>query len=96
MTIERAEVHRIAHLARLELTEAELDRLGDDLNKILAYVEKLGELDTTGVPTLEHAAEVGDTLRDDTPRPSLPREKGLAVAPKTADGCFAVPKIIEQ
>lgn len=95
MTIQRDEVLKIARLARLELTEAELASLGDDLNKILAYVEQLSALDTTGVPSLEHAAEVGDTWRDDVSRPSLPRERGLAVAPAVADGCFQVPKIIE-
>ena len=95
MSIERDEVRKIGHLARLELTDAEIGALGEDLNKILAYVEQLNGLDTTGVPTLEHAAEVGDTWRDDVNRPSLPREKGLGVAPAQADGCFSVPKIIE-
>ena len=95
MSIERDEVLKIGKLARLQLTEAEVGALGDDLNKILAYVAQLNALDTTGVPTLEHAAEVGDTWRDDENRPSLPREKGLSVAPDQADGCFSVPKIIE-
>lgn len=95
MTIERNEVLKIAHLARLELTEEEIERLGRDLNQILGYVDKLGELDTSGVPTLEHAAEMEDAWRDDEPRPSLPREAAMAVAPSTRDGCFQVPKIIE-
>lgn len=95
MTIARDEVRKIAHLARLELTDAELDALEGDLNAILGYVAKLEELDTGGVPTLEHAAEAGDTWRDDAPRPSLPREKALEAAPDPADGCFSVPKIIE-
>lgn len=95
MTIERDEVQRIAHLARLKLTEDECDALGRDLNAILAYVEQLNELDTDGVPTLAHAAETGDTWREDALRPSLPREAVLERAPKTGDGCFAVPKIIE-
>jgi len=95
VSIERDEVRKIALLARLELTDAELDGLQGDLNAILGYVAKLEELDTQGVPTLEHAAEAGDTWRDDENRPSLPREKALAPAPEPADGCFSVPKIIE-
>jgi aspartyl-tRNA(Asn)/glutamyl-tRNA(Gln) amidotransferase subunit C len=95
MTIERDEVLKIAHLARLKLTDDECAALGRDLNAILAYVEKLGELDTEGVPTLAHAAETGDTWRADENRPSLPRDEALRNAPKAADGCFAVPKIIE-
>ncbi|MDH4228284.1 MAG: Asp-tRNA(Asn)/Glu-tRNA(Gln) amidotransferase subunit GatC [Nitrospirota bacterium] len=93
--ISRNEVLKIAKLGRLRLTDAEVDALGKDLNAILGYVAKMGELDTTGVPTLEHAAEFGDTCRDDENRPSLPREEALASAPRTGDGCFAVPKIIE-
>lgn len=95
MSIERDEVRKIGQLARLELTEPEIDSLVVDMNKMLTYVEQLNALDTTGVPTLEHAAEAGDTWRDDINRPSLPRELGLAVAPSQADGCFSVPKIIE-
>jgi len=95
VTIERDEVRKIAHLARLELTDAELAALEGDLNAILGYVAALERLDTTGVPTLEHAAEAGDTWRDDESRPSLPRERALESAPEQADGCFSVPKIIE-
>jgi aspartyl-tRNA(Asn)/glutamyl-tRNA(Gln) amidotransferase subunit C len=95
VTIGRDEVAKIAHLARLKLTEAETAALGRDLNAILAYVEKLNELDTEGVPTLAHAAEAVDAWRDDAPRPSLPQEEALAPGPRTADGCFSVPKIIE-
>jgi len=95
MTIARDEVRKIAHLARLELTDAEMDALEGDLNAILGYVAKLETLDTSGVPTLEHAAEAGDTWRDDANRPSLERERALESAPDQADGCFSVPKIIE-
>ena len=95
MTIGPDEVLKIGHLARLNLTEAEVASLGKDLNAILAYVETLNALDTTGVPTLAHAAEAGDTWRDDTPRPSLAPEEALTNAPRTGDGCFSVPKIIE-
>lgn len=95
MTIGRDEVQHIALLARLKLTDDECDALGRDLNAILAYVDQLGELDTEGVPTLAHAAETGDTWREDENRPSLPREAVLQVAPLTGDGCFAVPRIIE-
>jgi aspartyl-tRNA(Asn)/glutamyl-tRNA(Gln) amidotransferase subunit C len=95
VTIGPDEVLKIGHLARLNLTEGEVAALGKDLNAILAYVETLNELDTTGVPTLENAAEAGDTWRDDELRPSLGTEEALKNAPRTGDGCFAVPKIIE-
>lgn len=95
MTIGPDEVLKIGHLARLNLTEAEVASLGKDLNAILAYVETLNALDTTGVPTLAHAAEAGDTWRDDVSRPSLATEEALENAPRTGDGCFSVPKIIE-
>jgi aspartyl-tRNA(Asn)/glutamyl-tRNA(Gln) amidotransferase subunit C len=95
VTIARDEVRKIAHLARLQLTDAELIALEGDLNAILGYVATLERLDTTNVPTLEHAAEAGDPWRDDANRPSLPREKALESAPEQADGCFSVPKIIE-
>ncbi len=95
MSIETNEVRKIAQLARLELTDDEVTSLSADMSNILAYIAQLNELDTTGVPPLEHAAEAGETMRDDTPRPSLERERGLSVAPKVENGCFAVPKIIE-
>jgi len=95
VTIGQDEVQKIAHLARLNLTEAETATLGRDLNAILAYVGQLNELDTEGVPTLAHAAEAVDAWREDANRPSLPQEGALAPGPKTAGGCFAVPKIIE-
>lgn len=95
MTIQTGEVRKIAHLARLELTDAECAALEGDLNAILAYVAKLEELDTEGVPTLEHAAEAGDTWRDDANRPGLSQQDALAPSPDTGQGCFSVPKIIE-
>ena len=95
MSVGNEEVKKIAKLARLELTGDEVTALGADLNAILGYVDQLSALDTTGVPTLEHAAEFGDSWRDDENRPSLPRERSLEVAPRSVDGCFAVPKIIE-
>ncbi len=95
MSVDANEVRKIAHLGRLELNDAEIEALGRDLNNILGYVSKLSELDTEGIATLEHAADFGETLRADENRPSLPREESLENAPKSENGCFAVPKIIE-
>ncbi len=95
MSIKQSEVLKIGHLARLELTPDEAASLEGDLNAILAYVDQLNELDTSGIATTEHAAEAGDTYREDKPGTSLPNEQALAGAPDSKDGCFQVPKIIE-
>lgn len=95
MSIKQSEVLKVGHLARLELTPEEAASLESDMNAILAYVDQLNELDTTGIATTEHAAEAGDTFREDKPGASLPNDQAMAVAPDAKDGCFQVPKIIE-
>jgi aspartyl-tRNA(Asn)/glutamyl-tRNA(Gln) amidotransferase subunit C len=89
--IDRSEVLHVARLARLELTEDEVERMTSELSKVLDYIEKIGELDLEGVPPTSHVVEVTDALRDDEPRPSLPREEALAPAPAVADDGFEVP-----
>ena len=94
----RADVARIATLARLELTETELDLYARQLGGILEYAERIQEVDTEGVPpyATTFAGPTGDALRDDTPVPSLSREDALLNAPQgdRTSGTFVVPKVI--
>jgi aspartyl-tRNA(Asn)/glutamyl-tRNA(Gln) amidotransferase subunit C len=89
--IDRDQVLHVARLARLALTDEELERMPGELSKILEHVEKMGELDLDGVEPTTHVVEVQNVLRDDEPRPCLPRERALAGAPDVADGGFRVP-----
>ena len=81
----------MARLARLELSEEEVERMCAELSTILDHIEKISELDLEGVPPTSHVVEVENALRADEPRPSLPREVVLAAAPEAVDGGFAVP-----
>jgi aspartyl-tRNA(Asn)/glutamyl-tRNA(Gln) amidotransferase subunit C len=89
--IDRDQVLHVARLARLELSDEEVERMAAELSTILDHIEKISELDLDGVPPTTHVAEVENALRADEPRPSLPREVALAAAPEVADGGFAVP-----
>ena len=94
--ITREEVTHVARLARLELSAAELDRMGQELDGILSYIDKLRALDTEGVEPTSHAVPLVNVMRDDEPAPSLPPGEMLANAPDPAGGLFRVPKIIEE
>jgi aspartyl/glutamyl-tRNA(Asn/Gln) amidotransferase, C subunit len=94
MRITKDEVRHVAELARLNLSDAEEDRMTDQLNAILTYVTKLDELDTTGVAVTTHTQPVTNAFREDIVCPSLPREKGLANGPKQNGESFVVPRII--
>jgi aspartyl-tRNA(Asn)/glutamyl-tRNA(Gln) amidotransferase subunit C len=89
--IDRDQVLHVARLARLELTEEEVERMSKELSDVLGHIEKIGELDLMGVPPTTHVIEVSNALRPDEPEPSLPREVALANAPAVADGGFLVP-----
>jgi aspartyl-tRNA(Asn)/glutamyl-tRNA(Gln) amidotransferase subunit C len=95
MALTREEVAEIAQLARLALSDVELDSLRGDLDAILAHVAVLAEVDTTGVEPMTHAVPALLRLRDDKTEPSLPVEVALADAPASRDGCFEVPAIIK-
>lgn len=94
MALTREEVLHVAKLARLSLDPDEVDRFTRQLNDILAYVEKLQEVDTQGVPPMAHAVPVYNVFREDEATPSLPREEGLANAPAQEEGTFVVPRVI--
>jgi aspartyl-tRNA(Asn)/glutamyl-tRNA(Gln) amidotransferase subunit C len=89
--IDRAQVLHVARLARLELTDEEVERMAGELAKILDHIDKISELDLDGVPPTSHVVDVGSALRPDEPRPSLPREVALAQPPDRADDGFRVP-----
>jgi aspartyl-tRNA(Asn)/glutamyl-tRNA(Gln) amidotransferase subunit C len=95
MKITKQEVEHVAKLGRLELTGDEKERLTDQLSNILTYIEKLNQLDTTGVEPTSHVLDIHNVMREDTPRESLPQERALANAPEKAAGHYKVPKIIE-
>ena len=90
--LSRDQVLHVARLARLELTEEEIERYGAELSKVLNWVETIEELgDLSGVKPTSHVVEVENVLRADEPRPSLPREKALESAPDMANSGFRVP-----
>ena len=95
MAVTRDEVLHIATLARLRLTDAEAETYEGQLSEILNYVDKLNELDTTGVEPTTHAVELQMQLRDDEVEQRLEREDVLGGAPDRAEGHFRVPKVVE-
>lgn len=94
MALTREEVLHVAHLARLSLKPEEIETFTRQLSDILAYMAKLQEVDTTGVPPLAHVIPLSDAFRDDVVKPSLPREESLANAPEREEGTFVVPRVI--
>jgi aspartyl-tRNA(Asn)/glutamyl-tRNA(Gln) amidotransferase subunit C len=89
--IDREQVLHVARLARLALSEEELERLGAQLNDILAAVGKVAELDLEDVPPTSHPLDLANVWADDEPRPSLPTEDALANAPDRDGHLFRVP-----
>jgi aspartyl-tRNA(Asn)/glutamyl-tRNA(Gln) amidotransferase subunit C len=91
MAIDRDEVLHVARLARLALTDEEVERLGAQLNAILEAVGKVSELDLEGVEPTAHPLDLVNVWAEDEPRPSLPVEEALANAPDCEQGFFKVP-----
>ena len=89
--IDREQVLHVARLARLELSDAEVERMSSELSSILDHIEKISELDLDNVDPTSHVVEVENVLRADEPRESWPRERILEPAPDPADGGFRVP-----
>ena len=89
--IDREQVLHVARLARLQLDDAEVERMVGELSKVLDWIEKIEELDLEGVPPTSHVVEVANALRADEPRPCLPREVALAAAPSRTEDGFLVP-----
>jgi aspartyl-tRNA(Asn)/glutamyl-tRNA(Gln) amidotransferase subunit C len=83
--LDRAQVLHVARLARLELSEDEVQRMAGELSKVLDHIEKIRELDLTGVPPTSHVVDVAGVVRVDDPEPSLPVEVALASAPEPVE-----------
>ncbi len=92
--ITRDEVRHVAKLARLELSEAEEERMTGQMNGILEYMDKLNEIDTNGISATTHAIQLQNVFRPDEVRNSLERQEALTNAPETDGVNFIVPKVI--
>ena len=95
MSLNSADVRRIARLARLEVSAEEAERTRDQLNGILAFVEQLQAVDTAGITPMAHAVDVVQRLRPDEVTEIDRRAAFQAVAPETEGGLYLVPKVIE-
>ncbi len=99
MKLTEKDVRHLAELANLALTDDEIGRMAQDLDNILMHIDKLNELDTTGVEPMAQVlydAEETATLREDRERPPLGNTAALANAPSAGGGYFKVPKVIER
>ncbi|HEX2273156.1 MAG TPA: Asp-tRNA(Asn)/Glu-tRNA(Gln) amidotransferase subunit GatC [Acidimicrobiales bacterium] len=94
--ISRDDVAHVAGLARLRLTDEELDRFTEQLGAVLDHAADVAALDTSGVPPTAHPLPLANVLRPDTAVPSLDREEVLAQAPAAEDGRFRVPRILGE
>ena len=95
MALDKATVAHIATLARIRLSEAEIEPLAEELSHILTWVEQLNEVDTSGVAPMASAASVSRPMRDDAVTDGGCREAILGNAPRAARGFFTVPKVVE-
>lgn len=95
MKVTKETIEHLANLARLNLTGNEKERLASDMEKIIFNMDKLNELDTSDIKPMEHVIPISNVLREDKAEKSYDREKILANAPLSEDGCFKVPKIVE-
>ena len=95
MSVDTQQVRHIAKLARIAMSDAEVEAMVPELNNILGWVEQLGEVDTDGVEPLTAVIDNHLRLRDDVVNDGRIRDKVLANAPDAQHGFFAVPKVIE-
>ena len=96
MTIDKETVEKVAHLARLELSETEKQDMIHDMSKILDFMAKLNELDTTGVEPLVYMTDGANVLRNDVVKQQITHEEALENAPKHDKDYFLVAKVIEK
>ncbi|MBE7376091.1 Asp-tRNA(Asn)/Glu-tRNA(Gln) amidotransferase subunit GatC [Pseudomonas lopnurensis] len=95
MALERTEVEKIAHLARLGLAEADLPRTTETLNNILGLIDRMQAVDTCGIEPLAHPLETTQRLRADVVTERNQRDAYQAIAPAVEDGLYLVPRVIE-
>ena len=91
----KVDIEKVAKLARLRLSEDEKRRFEGQLDQILAHIEQLSRVDTTGVEPTSHAIPIHNAFREDEIKPSFPKEEVMGIAPAQEDGHFKVPRIIE-
>ncbi len=96
MTIDKETVDKIAHLARLELSAGETDEMIKDMSKILDFMAKLNEIDTSGIEPLVYMTDEVNVLRDDVVKQQITHQEALLNAPKHDDDYFLVAKVIEK
>jgi aspartyl-tRNA(Asn)/glutamyl-tRNA(Gln) amidotransferase subunit C len=96
MSLSRQDVAKVGLLARLALTEPELERMTGELSKIVDFVSQLGELDTDRVEPLAHPLDTRNVFREDEPRPCLTTAEALANAPRHDGSCFLVPAVLGE
>ena len=94
MALTPDQVRHVAVLARLGLTDEQVDKLTGELSSILEHIEKISELDLTDVEPMAHAVDVTNVTRADENRPGLTQEQALSNAPESADGAFVIPRIV--
>lgn len=95
MSLEKSDVEKIAHLARLAVSEDELDSVASDLSNILDLVEQMNAVDTTGVEPMAHPLHMLQRLREDVVTEMDQRDLFQSIAPETENGLYLVPKVIE-
>ena len=95
MALQRSDVEKIAHLARLEISEADTSSYAENLSNILALVEQMNAINTDGVQPLAHPLETTQRLRDDEVGEENQRDRFQSIAPQVEDGLYLVPKVIE-
>lgn len=94
MSLSKADVEKVSVLARLKLTDDELETMTRQLDHVIQYVQQLDELDTSDIQPMAHGADLSNVFADDVLRASLPREAALANAPKRDDECYLVPAVL--
>lgn len=94
--ISRTEVAHLAHLARLDVTDDELDVFSGQLDVILSSIARIGEVAAADIPPTSHSVPLENVFRDDVVVPGLAREDALAGAPDTAEDRFRVPRILDE
>ncbi len=94
MSLSESEVRHVAMLARLALTDEQVETLKTELNSILGHIDTIQQLDLADVEPTSHAVPLVNVVRADEPRPCLSREAALKNAPQAEDGAFVIPQIV--
>ena len=94
MSLSEQDVRHVAMLARLALTDAEVEAMRDDLNSILGHIDEIQRLDLQSVPPMAHATQVVNVAREDIVRPSFTQEVAISNAPQSEGGAFVIPQIV--